>query len=353
MQRRQQVGLPERVTVRPGLAQGLHPLHVVAYQAVFHRRRHHPVGLPVVQERGQIVLPRRQQCVLEVDDRHRAAVHHEVPTVVVPVVQHPRLPGQMLRHGLEGRVQHLPFRFRKAPLFPLLQAVLREVGQLPEIEPPIERLPERHAAIVPPPGALHLQHQQLVDGLLVPPDRFGLRRLPHPVPQAHVPQVLQQHQPLVHPMPVDLRHPHPDAFEEPVHVQERQLLRRLLEHRQLVRRHRQPHLAPTHHHHRPPRPRPLHRRPEVAPRRRVPRQRMQPHQPRPVPEHLRNLLRSLLLEPLHGTRVANHDGELNPFPKELLAGMNEVVNGTRQSDTFRDNYAGRSANNVTRSRSTA
>ena len=151
--------------------------------------------------------------------------------MVVPVIEHPGPAGKMPCDALERHVQYPPFRLRQAPLVSGLQAVLDEVGELPKVEPPVEGLPESHALVVPGPGAADLQHQELVDGLAVPPDDFRFRRLPDPVPKADVPQVLQQHQPLLHPVAMDRRHPGPRRLEKPVHVQEGELIERFAEHR--------------------------------------------------------------------------------------------------------------------------
>ena len=54
---------------------------------------------------------------------------------------------------------------------------------------------------------------------------------PDPIPKAYVPQVLQEHQPLLHPVAMDRRHPGPRRLEKPVHVQEGELIERFAEHR--------------------------------------------------------------------------------------------------------------------------
>src|SRR5574341_1991796 len=105
--------------------------------------------------------------------------------------------------------------------------------EFPHIEPGIESLLKGDTVHVAFSDAAQLQIQQLVDGLLVPSDDFGLWQTLHAVPKRGVAEIFEKQEAIAFPLAVKLRHFGVYLFEKAVHVDEWQFARPLFEDRQL------------------------------------------------------------------------------------------------------------------------
>ena len=63
------------------------------------------VGDAIVQQRGEIVLRRREQGVLKIDDAYRLVMDHQIPAMVIAVIETGWLAVEGLRDGGESFAQ--------------------------------------------------------------------------------------------------------------------------------------------------------------------------------------------------------------------------------------------------------
>ena len=216
-------GGPEGGGVEPGAALRLEPRQVARQHALHQLGRQ--LHVAVAEQRHQVVLARRQQGVLEVDDGLRATGQdHEVARLVVTVGEPCRLGGQGGGHVVEGAVHLRPLGGREGGSLPGLEQPLPEVIELPPVERPVEAAPEGHAGGVRGPLGPGPQERQLVHRPLV--ERPGRVAGQEPRLQHLVAQVLEDHEPLALEEGVDGRHPHPHPGKVALHVDERVLGRR-------------------------------------------------------------------------------------------------------------------------------
>ena len=179
------------------------------------------LDVAVAQERHEVVLPRPEERVLEVDHRLLAGgEHHEVARLVVAVGEPLGLGLERPGDGLELAIHHRALRGRQARLLPGLEQPLAEVVQLPEVQVVVEGAAEGDA----PAGArlgVGAEPGEGVDRPLVErPRRIAGEepRLEHVVPE-----VLEDHEPTPRVVLVERVHPrdaHADRGEVALDVEE-------------------------------------------------------------------------------------------------------------------------------------
>ena len=195
--------------------------------AIEHALDHRPVELHVgvAQERHEVVLPRRLQRVLEVDDHHVLGLHHQIPALVVAVGEARGLGVQAFGDALEDLVQPGALGGGRQLAGACLEPPLAEVVQLPVVELDVEGAREGEAARVGRLLCLGAQLRQQVDGALVEP--LLARRLAQERRlEGEVAQILEHHQALALVVVHDLGHAHAQTLQVAVHVDEGELGRR-------------------------------------------------------------------------------------------------------------------------------
>src|SRR4030095_2989750 len=124
------------------------PVDIVVEQLFLQMGLDDSVGDAVVEQRSEIVMRRRQESVLEIDNPDDVLVNHQVPAMVIAVIQARYLAIQTLRDGGKNFSQLRDFRGADAGAGPLLQTVFDEMFELPHVKFKIEALVKGDAGLV-------------------------------------------------------------------------------------------------------------------------------------------------------------------------------------------------------------
>ncbi len=87
LHRRQAVNLKKFVGIEHPPVEFAALVDIITNQPLFQIRPNHAVGDAIVEQGRKVVLRRRKQGILKIDNSDRAVVDHQIPTMIIAVTQ--------------------------------------------------------------------------------------------------------------------------------------------------------------------------------------------------------------------------------------------------------------------------